>query len=150
MEQRYDTESSGKLQEHGTKPGKTKTRQGTMQKEIKNRSIQTVTEEVRENITRNRTRLVWARINQLKENKGTAQRNMELRCQHDRLKSTLTDILQITKTNIQKYNKVTKTPLVKTESQLNNLQIGRRSADSGIPFQTGVGTQDLKRKAAPA
>ena len=60
----------------------TKQRLQEQQIMIENRWIQQVTDEIRGNIRTDRYRLVWRRLNQLKEPPGTAkQRNLELRNQ---------------------------------------------------------------------
>ena len=87
----------------GDKLKETKNELKTQQAEIKNRWIQRITDEIRENIKHNRSRLVWRRLNQLKENNGTSkQKDLGLKNQEGELKSTVQQILDITHKHMKK------------------------------------------------
>jgi len=59
-----------KLRTFGDKLAQTKNELNQLQQVYKNRWIQIVTQEIRENVKTNRIRLVWRRLNQLKEQKS--------------------------------------------------------------------------------
>merc|ERR1712112_41494 len=56
-----------KLRTFGDKLAQTKNELNQLQQVYKNRWIQTVTQEIRENVKANRIRLIWKRLNRLKE-----------------------------------------------------------------------------------
>ena len=97
------------VQKLGERLKQTKKQLQEQRTNIKNRWIRQVTAEIRENVRTNRTRLVWKRLNQLKQNNVQAkQKNMELRDQEGKLQSTIPKILQIMQTHMK--NEHYKTP----------------------------------------
>ena len=80
----------------GGRLGGTKHRNQLRQTTIKNRWIQQVAGEIRENFRPNHTRQVWRRLNQRKENAGAQRKNIELRDQDGERQSAIPKILHIT------------------------------------------------------
>ena len=87
----------------GNKLHKTQQELQQVRKEQKNKWINLVTEEIRMNVRKNRSRLVWKRLNQLKEQRGNAkQQNMELKDTNGKVINTPAGILRKMKEHIQK------------------------------------------------
>ena len=113
----YTTNKLRQLKLLGNRLHETQQELQQVRKEQKNKWIKIVTEEIRTNVRKNRSRLVWKRLNQLKEQEGNAkQRNMELKDANGKVINTPAGILRKMREHIRKEH-------YKTPSQLECITI---------------------------